>query len=186
MFCDFDKQAMASWTLVQSFSLKNKDKFAIPFVKNNPRNEVNFTWADYRLSYERMAYVHQSSSKWRITCNYETEGVKRESDYVRVRISRVPLFKLFNDGDHGGCVRVRKVRIREQGCNECSAYMIQSSELPLHFSGYKTGKVCEANISGIKNCPGGKKEDSFGNYKCVNPAHTCSSSEKATTQTWLG
>jgi hypothetical protein len=38
VFCDFWKDHGAVWTLVQSYSLENKDQFAKPFITNHPVN----------------------------------------------------------------------------------------------------------------------------------------------------
>ncbi|CAB4010127.1 Hypothetical predicted protein [Paramuricea clavata] len=182
VFCDFNKNYGANtWTLIQSYSLENKNGFASPFTMDNPRNEDNFTWIDYRLSVERMTYIHEQSVKWRITCNYGTEG-SLYNDYVRALIADVPLFTLFTN--QGKCVPVQRISIRGKTCINCKAYMVQSYELPLHFRA-KQSNQCNFKVPQTQSCPP-ESEDNFGNYNCINPKHKCSSSSSATTQTWLG
>ncbi len=190
VFCEFGmKNSLNGWTLIQSYSLENKNAFATPLTVDNPRNEKNLTWPwfDYRLSFERMAYIHEHSLKWRITCNYETEGVRYNHDYVRALIADVPLFTL--SSNQGQCVPVLRITIHGETCYSCKAHMVQSDQLPLHFHarrstacGLDVGDTVSCNNTGLPE----EEEDNFGYYNCINPAHGCSSSPSATTQMWLG
>ena len=145
-----------------------------------PRNEDLFTWHDYRLSFERMVYIHQHSLKWRITCNYDTEGIQFSYDYVRAFIANTSLFTLFaNDGQ---CVRVQRMTITGYTCKFCDVHMIQSNELPLHFDGDKS---IECGFNEFPYHGNTQQKDYFGNYNNIDPVHRCSSSSSSTTQTWL-
>lgn len=187
VFCDFSRNNGNSWTLIQSYSLENKKAYANPFTKNMPRNEDKFLWSDYRLSFERMAYIHEHSLKWRITCNYDTERVRYDQDFVRASTAGLSLFTLLTD--EGQCVSVQRITITGYFCNNCRAHMIQSEELPLHFNGVKS-IACGFNDfpnNGTTFCNDSEtQEDYFGYYNCTNPVHKCSSSSSSTTQTWLG
>ena len=48
VYCDFQSETKSIWTLVSSYSLKNNDANAVAFFKDNPRNEMNPNWKDYR------------------------------------------------------------------------------------------------------------------------------------------
>ena len=189
VFCDFSINNGYAWTLIQSYSLENKNVFASPFTKNMPRNENKFLdlWTDYRLSFERMAYIHEHSLTWRITCNYDTQGLSYYVDFVRASTADLSLFTLSTK--EGQCVPVQRIAITGYICKDCRAHMVQSKELPLHFYG-KASIAC-----GFKKFPqdgqtfcsdNETQEDYFGNYNCTNPFHKCSSSSSSTTQTWLG
>lgn len=186
VFCDFNKQGDASWTLIQSYTFENKNLFASPFTINMPRNENNFTWFDYRLSLERMEYIHKHSLKWRITCNYDTEGVKYSGDFVRASTAQLSLFTL--SIDEGECVPVQRLSISQHWCQPCNVHMIQTKELPLHFHAAKSSTICGSGQFTVveRNVCNEPEQNYFGNYNCINPSHKCSSSLSSTTQTWLG
>ena len=100
-----------------------------------PRNENKFLdlWTDYRLSFERMAYIHEHSLTWRITCNYDTQGLNYYVDFVRASTADLSLFTLSTE--EGQCVPVQRIAITGYICKDCRAHMVQSEELPLHFYG---------------------------------------------------
>ena len=54
-FCDFTTENDFVWTLIESFSFRNKAEFMDkPFFKSYPVNEKAFTWSRYRLSLSQM------------------------------------------------------------------------------------------------------------------------------------
>lgn len=161
---------------------KTKTYLQARLQKNMPRNEDKFTWFDYRLSIERLAYIHEHSVKWRITCNYDTEGMKLFPDYVRAFIANISLFTLFDN--NGQCVRVQRISIAGYSCKSCGAHMVQSNELPLHFHGEKSIE-CGFDEFPYHGNTHDQQQEYFGNYRDTNLLHTCSSSPSSTTQTWL-
>ena len=83
VFCDFDPNSTMAWTLIQSYQLQNNALFMWhPFTHNFPVNEDTPRWDLYRLSKSRMESIQQDSSKWRMTCRYDTDGLNY-TDYVR-------------------------------------------------------------------------------------------------------
>ena len=82
VYCDFDTNSNMAWTLVQSyeFAKRNDEPYKFTFQYDSPRNQDAPSWKDYRLSKSRMKHMRQRNSKWRITCNYEKDGL---TDYVR-------------------------------------------------------------------------------------------------------
>ena len=48
VYCDFESEANSSWTLVVSYSLKNRALFRVPYFTNKPRNSTHPNWSDYR------------------------------------------------------------------------------------------------------------------------------------------
>ena len=84
VFCDFDTDTMMAWTLVQSYTLKNNVYFYTRSLLTDVavNQEIPTDFSMYRLSRTRMLLIHEDSTKWRMTCDYETNGVKYD-DYVR-------------------------------------------------------------------------------------------------------
>ena len=48
VYCDFESEANSVWTLVTSYSFKNINSFRLPYLRDNPRNEMLPNWKDYR------------------------------------------------------------------------------------------------------------------------------------------
>ena len=180
VFCNFVRSY--AWTLIQSYSLENKDKFDKPFIVDHPLNENNSSWVEYRLSKIRMEYISHAvtSTRWRITCNYNTEKLKG-SDLVRARVDQAPVF--INAGKR--CFTFEYISIRGYGCNNCQAFMANDGIQPLYFDLKRSEQDCGLNIPNIKVCNNTETETSFGYYRCINPIHRCSSSPNSTTQMWL-
>jgi hypothetical protein len=180
VFCDFWKGHGAVWTLIQSYSLENKDQFAKPFITNHPVNENHPSWVKYRLSNIRMKYIHQySNANWRITCNYD-KGLKHR-DYIRAHVDQAPIFT--NGSER--CVHVNQLKIRGHNCTNCQVFMVNDGIRPLYFDPQRTGQDCGFTVPDIEMCDG-EAENSFGYYQCINPTHSCSSTRTSTTQVWLG
>ena len=128
-----------------------------------------------------MESIQQDSTKWRVTCRYETDGVLY-TDYLRV--SKAELDILTNIGAQ--CVNVEYINVRGQNCTGCTAYIWQSSTQILHFKS-KVSDQCNFKPFGEqirKNS--GIVGYYFGQYYLKNSEHRCSSSSETTTQNWLG
>ena len=185
VFCDFDANSTMAWTLLQSFQLQYMSIFRnLMFTLNNPINENAPRWDSYRLSRPRMQSIHQDSSKFRFTCNYDTDGVVYR-DYLQAANHQINILTYTNAEM---CLLVEKIDIRGQGCEDCTAFIHQGSKwkLALHSDSYNAQTFnCEFQPSGSKHCDG-RGEDNFGAYGCVNEDHRCSASPSSTTQIWFG
>lgn len=182
VFCDFDGSSNMTWTLIQSYSLENRNIFkSLPLYKDSPQNQSNPSWLQYRLSKSQMQFIQQDSSKWRVTCAYEPNNVSY-TDYVRGLNSKVDILTF--DGS-GICVDLEYINIRGQDCSSCTAAMWQTQNAIVHFDTVN-GINCYFKPTGSISCSLCGGEDNFGFYCCGNPKHRCSSSTQATTQTWFG
>ena len=185
VFCDFDLNSTNAWTLVQSYQLQYQSSFEyLPFTKDLSINATSPRWDVYRLSKLRMKSIQEDSSKFRMTCNYDTEGVVYR-DYLQVATDQLDILT-FTNGD--SCSRVERINIRGQSCENCTAYIYQGGayKFALHSdSYYSSWRGCEFRPTGGLYCTS-SGEDNFGVYRCFNPAHRCSSSQLSTTQTWFG
>ena len=185
VFCDFDFISTNAWTLVQSYQLHNKESFEHqPFTMDFSVNATSPCWDVYRLSKFRMESIQDDSGKFRVTCNYDTDGVVYR-DYLQVAINQLDILTFLSVDSY---ILVEQINIRGQSCNNCTAFIFQGSgsKYILHSDSYFfTGPGCEFQPTGGLHC-GGLGEDNFDAYLCVNPAHRCFSSPSSTTQTWFG
>ena len=106
VFCDFDLNSSMAWTLIQSYQLRNKATFLKPFFKNDPVNEEIPAWDSYRLSKSRMTSIEEDSSKWRMTCQYDSDSVVY-TDYVRGNNDKINILTFNGDG----CLEVEHINI---------------------------------------------------------------------------
>jgi hypothetical protein len=144
VFCDFWKDHGAVWTLIQSYSLENKDQFAKSFITNHPVNENHPSWVKYRLSNIRMKYIHQySNANWRITCNYD-KGLKHR-DYIRAHVDQAPLFT--NGSER--CVHVNQLKIRGHNCTNCQVFMVNETGGKFAVAGQQ---IAGASENFVLNC----------------------------------
>ncbi len=89
VFCDFDKDR--AWTLIQSYKFENHDHFKSSFVSNKPNRTNAPNFKSYRMSKFRMGKVAQDSSKWRITCDYESGKKISYTDYVETSLKKLDI-----------------------------------------------------------------------------------------------
>lgn len=182
-FCDFNDKNGFVWTLFESFSLANKNEFAVkPFYVDYPVNENAFDWNKFRLSFSRMKMISSNSTHVRATCNFNTAGLNY-TDYLRAKITDIDVIRLKIDG----CKKYEYINIRGYSCGQCTAHFAQIDIWHAHVdSYYGSQKGCQLTspLTGAVRNPGG--EDNFGFYQTVNPVHRCSSSLNSTTQWWFG
>ncbi len=178
VYCDFDSSSTMTWTLIQSFQLQNNDLFARrAFAVDYPVSETTPGWDAYRLSKSRMQSIQQDTRKFRITCNYDVDGVIYR-DYIQVAKDR---FDLIVTTSNGVCIEVEWINIRGQMCKNCTALLYNGGSA-FHSDSYRANsKNCE-----FKPTDSVYSEDNFGLYSCINQVHRCTSSQSATTQTWFG
>ena len=185
VFCDFDTNSTMAWTMVQSYQLQHKSTFSgLMLNLSYPINETAPRWDLYRLSKPRMQSIHEDSSKFRITCNYDTDGVVYR-DYLQVANDQI---NILTHTSGGRCTLVEHIDIQGQSCKYCTASIVQGGKLKLslHFDSYYAQRSkCEFKPNGSEYCSG-RGEDNFGEYNCVNKDHRCSASQSSTTQIWFG
>ena len=183
VFCDFDLNSTNAWTLIQSYELQNKKTFGLKiFPINFAVNSTSPRWDAYRLSKFKMQSIQEDSSKFRVTCNYDTDGVVYR-DYLQVATDQIDILTYASGGS---CILVEQIDIRGESCKNCTALIFQNLHHSLHSDSYFLASWnCEFQPTGGLYC-GGLGEDNFGLYLCANPAHRCSSAQSSTTQTWFG
>ena len=181
VFCDFTSEIGWAWTLVMSQSHQNRamPQFRVEeLFKDAPLNQDSPNWESYRLSLNRMTYIHvgeSGSSHWRITCSYPTHGVDYR-DYVRANFTELnPL----NFSGAGTCVRMEYLDVRGHDCVGCTSGWWSRPWL-LHLD--SSVALCE-----FGRAPGNVvNEDNFGYYHSTNDNFRCSSSSASTTNFWFG
>lgn len=183
VFCDFEGSSNMTWTLIQSYSLENKNIFQ-SLSKDSPQNQNSGpSWLDYRLSKSQMQFIQGDSSKWRVTCAYAPNNVSY-TDYVSGLNAKMDILTFDKSNV---CVELEYINIRGQYCTSCTAAMWQGEYFIVHFDSYRASTSnCDFKPTASEPCDTGNGEDNFGFYSCINPKHRCSSSAQATTQTWFG
>ena len=170
VFCDFDTNSTMAWTLIQSYQLQNNDQFkGHPFTEDHPVQEDTPVWDSYRLSKSRIQSIQQDSSKWRMTCCYDTDGLNY-TDYVTGPNDKVDI--LTYDGLE--CKEVELIDIRGYSCRNCTAGAAQSSSMIWHFDTLYSDLYCSFQIMKSLSC-NGFGEDNFWWYDCKIEVHCCSS-----------
>ena len=185
VFCDFDSKTKTVWTLVASYERQQWVKFDNPYYDDHPVNEELPRWDEYRLRKSRMQSIQNDSSKFRITCKYDTDGLMYD-DFLMADKKHIDIlsFNYRHTTSPVVCSFVEYANIRGEDCAFCTLILYQDY-YTLHADSNRTDNGCEFKSTGSKDC-GSAGEDNFGHYNCVNPVHRCSSSADATTQVWLG
>ena len=187
VYCDFDAEPGAAWTLVQSYTLEKgqtsseNDIFSDkPLFYDFPVNETSLgDWSSYRLSLANMQIIRSQSTHWRATCNFPTVGVDFR-DYARASLDDVDVMK----PGLADCMRFEFINIRGNQCINCTALTaLFGSKAPFIRSHESASEDCD--FHGKAN--GGKPfERNFGFYRQTNAAFRCSATNKSTTQYWFG
>lgn len=180
-YCDLSSEAGKAWTLIESFSLGNKDFYRNkPFYHDHPRNESKFlsAWNDFRVSYQALVNIRDNSTHWRVTCGFPS-GLSY-SDYARASLTAADLLTFVNEDS---CQRYEFISVRGINCTDCEGMLVQRDDQHMHTDSFWSGiNKCQWN-------PGaGAKihEDNFGYYDFTNPQHKCTKNSLSTTQWWLG
>ena len=183
VFCDFPANSSVAWTLIQSYQLDNQANLQRRiYPEDYPVNQETPVWNVYRLSLSRMKSIQQDGSKWRITCRYDTDGLNY-IDYVQGSNKKIDILTV----EVNTCIDVEFINVRGYQCAHCKAIAAQvaGENLAFQIDSYYSKIHCSYQPKASYAC-GGKGEDNFGVYVCVNPSHRCSSSPSSTTQTWFG
>ena len=195
VYCDFESEPEAAWTLVQSYSVEKgqrsseKDIFSRkPLFQDFPINEsLPSDWSGYRLSLANMQFIRSQSTHWLATCSFPTMGVDFR-DYLRASFDDfdvqliVPTFSQYYS-----CKRYEFINIRGNQCIDCTAFTITSPRFSLFIFSF-TSKARGCDFDGRPN-RGTSAEMNFRLYISpvnVNPFFRCSATEESTTQFWFG
>lgn len=185
VYCDFDSEPGAAWTLVQSYSLdkgsedSENDIFSSKSLRHDfPKNEgFPGNWSSYRLSLADMQLIQAESTHWRATCNFTSAGVKFR-DYARVSFDDVNVMQFSNSG----CKRFEFINILGNQCLNCTAHLFMNKAPNVKTCGLGSNATrCELNLN--KPCV-----YVFGRYdkNKLNKHFSCSATNDSTTQYWFG
>lgn len=194
VYCDFESEPGAAWTLVQSYSLKKgqrnseKDIFSEkPLFQDFPVNEsLPSDWSSYRLSLANMQFIRNQSTHWRATCSFPTMGVDFR-DYLRASFDDLDVLIEPTSGPYYPCKRYEFINIRGNQCTDCTAFTITSPRFSFFIVSF-ISKTRGCDFDGRPN-GGTSMEMNFGIYYTqvnVNPSFRCSATEESTTQFWFG
>ena len=177
--CDLTSKTGFVWTLLESFSLANKNGFkAQPFLQDYPVSQNSFKWNKFRLSLPIMNSTLRHSTHFRATCNFNTEGLAT-TDYLRAKTTDLNILQL----NSWPCVKMEYINIRGYDCYNCMALLIQGINWHLHTdSSYKV-KACQFTSARDSSVTA---EDKFGYYNAINTLHRCTSGNDSTTPWWFG
>lgn len=181
VYCDFESETEFVWSLIQSFSLENRDQFKKVFSIDYPVDEVSLEvdWSSHRLSLSHMQHLAVSSTHMRVTCNIHSQGFSY-TDYARADLQSHDLFNSW----WRLCKTYEYLNIRGIECHDCTAATNNRNGSCWLISSYKSFTNYGCDFDGR---PGtGNTEYNFGNYKKLNPEHRCSSAPSSTTQHWFG
>ena len=123
-FCDMESESGFIWTLIQSFSLANKDKFknkmfGDDFPVNHANNDIDRS--SHRLSLLQMQFIANQSTHFRATCNFPTEGLQY-TDYARAKLEVLNILKNYKSM----CLPFEYLNIRGNECSNCTAHAKQT------------------------------------------------------------
>lgn len=191
VYCDFDSEPGAAWTLVQSYSLEKgqsgtvNDIFsAKPLFKDFPVNEASpDDWSSYRLSLTDMKLIRAHSTHWRATCEFPTIGIDSR-DYFRALLQDHDVMKKPLTSEVL-CSRYEFMNIRGNQCINCIARTVNFKRRAPHVFSYFHSEQEPCNFYGRPN-GGIDDEHNFGFYRTPNPAFRCSAGVNSTTQYWFG
>ena len=110
-----------TWTLVQSYELSQNELFRNKALfEDHPINNTIPSWKKYRLSYDQMTSIQQDSTKWRVTCRYDRDGVNY-TDYMSGLNNTLDILNY----DGVQCVNVEYINIRNESCTNCNVRLRQ-------------------------------------------------------------
>ena len=143
-------------------------------------NQNSFTWNKFRLSLPIMNSTLSRSTHFRVTCNFNTDGLVTK-DYLRAKTTDLNILLL----NRQPCVKMEYINIRGYDCYNCTALMTQTIDWHLHASSLYVG-ACQFTSARNDSVELPSGEDNFGFYQTINPLHRCTSGNNGTTQWWFG
>ena len=130
VFCNFYTNSTMAWTLIQSYQLKHNSQFKeYSLADDRPVHQDAPVRDSYRLSKSRMKSIQEDSSKWGITCRYDTDGLNY-TDYVRGSNKKVDVLTYYETG----CQDVEFIDVRGYQCTGCNASIVQLPFVILHVN----------------------------------------------------
>jgi len=181
VYCDFNSEVGSVWTLVTSWSLKNKNMPAFrtrAFTQDAPVNELTPNWNVYRMSLEQMKYLQARSTHWRATCQFDKGGVDY-IDYMRGNFADFDITSFIGDQV---CRKVDYINVRGIGGHTTATFWQIENTYILCTDSSIRGSGCEFDA----RAGAAPSEDNFGYYGTINNAFSCTSGPSATTQYWFG
>ncbi|XP_031564285.1 uncharacterized protein LOC116299707 [Actinia tenebrosa] len=174
VYCAFESPNQA-WTVIESFSLQNKDYFKNQGLHQDyPKNQESFSWNHYRLSLGNMKYFQSRSSLFRATCDYD----KRSSltpDFLLglLRVMDITSSEPFNNK----CKKYLHININGDECFNCTTKSYKPANEHFHIdpSGCQFNPTSDFPVA-----------DYFGFYLAIDPVFKCTATQQSTTQWWLG
>ena len=181
VYCDMNSEEGSAWTLVMSFSFKNK---AMAQVDGNrlgvdaPLNEHSPNWNLYRMSLSQMTLLKSQSTHWRSTCSFPTYKVDY-TDYVRAKFVDFDVMAFIGTGV---CKKVEFVNIRGHQCAQCTTKWWQSKSYLAHIDSSATGCQLVPTHGSLRS------ENNFGYYTegSINKKFRCTTNPLSTTNWWFG
>ena len=191
VYCDFDSEPGAAWTLVQSYSLEKGQRDSVNDIfsarslfEDFPVNEVSpDDWSSYRLSLADMKLIRAHSTHWRATCEFPTIDIDFR-DYLRALLHDYDVMEEPLTSDVL-CKRYEFVNVRGNQCMNCTAWTVAFTQRPPIVLSYLSHQVGSCEFDGRPN-GGIRSEHNFGFYGNPNPAFRCSATDYSTTQYWFG
>ena len=191
VYCDFESEPGAAWTLVQSYSLEKgkmgsvKDIFSTKSLYEDfPVNEESpDDWSSYRASLANMNLIRAHSTHWRATCEFPTIGIDFR-DYFRALFEEYDVLVPDPLAASGvTCKLYEFINIRGNQCINCTAltavYTLTAPFVTVNSN------WAQCNLDIIPN-GGIQSEMNFGSYGQINQGFRCSASKHSTTQYWFG
>ena len=185
VYCDLTSEPGTAWTLVMSQTFNNRQlpQWWDPLFLDRPLNQENPRWDVYRLSLSRMNQLKSVSTHWRMTCNFDTEGLKY-TDYVRARLSE---FDAVEFSGQDSCQKVEYLNVRGHNCTGCTAVWWQfkidsGTTQSLHHDSSRNKCKFGSTDGYVAN------EANFGQYASgrINPQFRCTSGAHSSASFWLG
>ena len=146
-FCDFTSENGFVWTLLDSFSLANKNHYnAQPLFKDYSVNQDSFKWKTFRLSLPIMNSTLSHSTHFRATCNFNTDGLVTR-DYLRGKTTDLNILLLKKDS----CEKMEYINIRGYDCYNCTAFISQTTSWHIHSDSYFANTHSDCQFTSARN-----------------------------------
>ncbi|KAK3707603.1 hypothetical protein QZH41_017866, partial [Actinostola sp. cb2023] len=179
LYCAFSSPNNA-WTLIESFSRANKDKFKTkPFYKTNYYNNYSPTnWELYRIGLKGITYIRTTATLFRATCDFPNRVGSLTPDFLLGNLSDVDITSP-NELFDGGCKKYLHVNILGNKCVDCTAATYVYFDQHIHID-VSWNTKCDFRPAMQKSL------DSFGYYDTYSNISKCTATQQSTTQWWLG